>query len=283
MASDHMSQDPDCEQVVSVCREQTRAHQLHTPRVSVIVTTHNRPDLCREVLHSISHQTYPALEVIVVDDASDTPYIYQLSHRFPKWTFIRCGSNRGVQHASMVGFQASSGEFVAFADDDDPWIDSDKISKQVARMLSNASAGIVTHKWRLSENGSVIGSYPSEWPARPLRRIMRTNGFISTPAALIRRTAFDEVGGFDEHLIKGTHSDVFRRILIVGWMAEFMDDVMVEVQTGHPRMTAGRPQLGNRERNAQMRVIRKYRRLWWRYPEALIFRLFRVIRSYWAG
>lgn len=254
--------------------------ELREPLVSVVVTTHNRPAFCEIVLRSIARQSYPAIETVIVDDGSEPPYLDRLSSQFRDWTFVRCAENRGVQYASMVGFHATSGEFVAFVGDDDPWIDDDKIAKQVSLMLLDPRIGVVAHKWRLQETNKVIGHFPAQWPKNPLRTIMRGNGFISGSAALIRRSAFEEVNGFDADLKKGTDSDVFRRILLAGWGLELMDDIMIQVQVGHPRMTSGSPQLGLRERRAQMHLVRKYMGLWWKYPEAFVYRLYLILKSY---
>lgn len=117
-----------------------------SPLVSVIITTYNRPSYLEGAVESVRQQTYEPIELIVVDDHSDTPASSTLSNvpvdGFQRVDCIRHSENKGANAARNTGIQHASGEFVAFLDDDDRWRDR-KIARQVEAFLENDGIGVV--------------------------------------------------------------------------------------------------------------------------------------------
>ncbi len=105
------------------------------PLVSVILPTYNRASLLVEAMESVLRQTYPHLELIVVDDGSTDDTAQQV-HRFadPRIRYLRLDANRGVSHARNRGLQEARGELIAFQDSDDLWA-PDKLARQVRAFL----------------------------------------------------------------------------------------------------------------------------------------------------
>ena len=113
---------------------------LSTPLVSVIIPTYNRYEFLMKAIESVKKQTYPHIEIIVVDDCSteeayknfniDGVKYYRLDKNtrqafgFVCTAFVR---NWGIAH--------SNGIYVAFLDDDDWWVE-DKIEKQMKAIQS---------------------------------------------------------------------------------------------------------------------------------------------------
>lgn len=89
----------------------------NAPRVSVIVPTHNRPDLLREALDSLCAQTFQAWEAVVVDDASNPPAAPDVGDA--RIRIIRHSSAQGGAAAKNSGIQNARGDLLAFLDDDD--------------------------------------------------------------------------------------------------------------------------------------------------------------------
>lgn len=89
-------------------------------KVSVVVPTYNRARSIREAVESILAQTYPAYEIIVVDDGStdDTPEI--LAGYGDRIIVIR-QENRGVAAARNAAIRQATGEWIGFLDSDDLW------------------------------------------------------------------------------------------------------------------------------------------------------------------
>jgi glycosyltransferase involved in cell wall biosynthesis len=88
-----------------------------SPRVSVILPTHNRPTLLREALDSLCVQTFTDWEAIIIDDAS-TPAV-TLDRDDARVRIIRHEIAQGGAAAKNTGIQNARGEILAFLDDDD--------------------------------------------------------------------------------------------------------------------------------------------------------------------
>ncbi|MFM8305242.1 MAG: glycosyltransferase family 2 protein [Actinomycetota bacterium] len=87
------------------------------PIVSVVITTHDRPELAQRALASALAQTRPDVEVLVVDDGSDPPFVPGVEDA--RVRVIRHEHAGGVCRARNAGLAEAQGRFVTFLDDDD--------------------------------------------------------------------------------------------------------------------------------------------------------------------
>ncbi|MDS0222832.1 glycosyltransferase family 2 protein [Haloarcula sp. S1AR25-5A] len=119
---------------------------MSQPLVSVVIPTYKRPDKLRRATRSVAEQTYPNIELIVVDDHSPQPASDTLSgDSFDGLNLvcIRHEENRGANEARNTGISEADGEYIALLDDDDDW-QPKKISKQVdVFQRSDDSVGVV--------------------------------------------------------------------------------------------------------------------------------------------
>jgi len=173
------------------------------PLVSVIVPAYNREDYLPEALDSIVNQNYRPLEVIVVDDGS-TDGTVTVAQSHPEVRCV-CQVHQGVSAARNAGVAASRGELLAFLDSDDCWTPG-KLDVQVDYLLQNP--GIDFCLGRI-QNYLQPGCRQPGWVAdyefsAPLA--------VPSPCTmLIRRAAFDRVGGFDPRFTHGEDTDWFFR------------------------------------------------------------------------
>jgi glycosyltransferase involved in cell wall biosynthesis len=106
------------------------------PLVSVVIPCYNRSDLVIRALRSVERQTYRPLEVIIVDDASDTPLSCPVdSVASLDVQVVRRDTRGGPGVARNTAAPYVRGEFVAFLDSDDEWV-ATKIERQVQRLRS---------------------------------------------------------------------------------------------------------------------------------------------------
>ena len=103
--------------------------------ISVVIPTYNRSLFLPKALDSVYNQTYPAFEVIVVDDGSSDNTLPKLSLHFPQVTWVS-QSNHGVSHARNQGIQKARGEWIAFLDSDDIW-HPQKLERQIDFLKKN--------------------------------------------------------------------------------------------------------------------------------------------------
>ena len=92
------------------------------PLVSIIIATHNRADLLPRAVNSIMDGLYKNTEIIIVDDGSvdNTNNVIQtLQKKFPDIISIKLSKSIGCVRARQKGFDVSTGDFIAFMDDDD--------------------------------------------------------------------------------------------------------------------------------------------------------------------
>ncbi len=109
--------------------------------VSVVIPTFDRARLCARAVESVLAQTYPHVEVIVVDDGSrdETPQVMEAFG--DRIRYVR-QENAGVSAARNRGLGLATGEFVAFLDSDDTWLPW-KLEAQVSVMRRYPSVGMV--------------------------------------------------------------------------------------------------------------------------------------------
>jgi len=115
----------------------------NNPKVSVIIPTYNRPERLQRALSSIRSQTYDNIEAVVVDDHSETSMSEIAGSFSPSLDvkFIRHEQNKGANPARNTGIKNSSGQYIAFLDDDDTWVE-EKLELQVDK-IENSDAGVI--------------------------------------------------------------------------------------------------------------------------------------------
>ena len=119
------------------------------PLVSVVLPTYDRPEMLVEAVESVASQTYPAIELIVVDDCSPTPAAALLETHAPdglEWNCLRHDSNRGANTARNTGIRAANGDILAFLDDDDRW-KPEKLEAQVAAIQDDVGVVVVGQQY----------------------------------------------------------------------------------------------------------------------------------------
>jgi glycosyltransferase involved in cell wall biosynthesis len=201
----------------------TRAAAQVAGGVSVVIPTYNTLPYLKQTLESVLAQTHAPLEVLVVDDGSTdgTPDVAQA---FGEPVRVIRQQNRGVCRARNRGFQASRGEFVCFLDHDDYWYPW-KLALQLQALQSHPEVAVVFTDFKpwLPQNGAFadpreLGS--AQAPALDIdpdlsgwiyHRLLLTCWAL-TSTTLIRRSAFEQVGGFDEALPYAEDWDLWLRL-----------------------------------------------------------------------
>lgn len=206
------------------------------PLVSVVVPTHGRPELLLETLATVVGQDYAGpMEIVVVHDREEiAPESAALA--VPGRAILPLVNTRtgGLCGSRNTGVLASRGAFVASCDDDDLWHPS-KVTRQVDRLVSDPGLLAVGAGIRLlmGDRGDV------DWPAREEvvshERLLRNRvKELHSSTLMIRRTAFEDVGLYDEDLPHGYGEDYdwllrATRIGRVGAVADVLADIRKDV------------------------------------------------------
>ncbi|MFL5774041.1 MAG: glycosyltransferase family 2 protein [Flavisolibacter sp.] len=132
------------------------------PLISVVMTTYNGEKFLEQQLDSVLQQTYPNIELIVIDDRStDSTYeiLSRYAERYPKMKLYENEVNLGFIKNFERGCGLANGEWIALCDQDDYW-HPDKLSKMAAA-IGNAPM-IYCNSLLCNENMESIGVYISE-------------------------------------------------------------------------------------------------------------------------
>lgn len=172
--------------------------------VSVIIPTFNSAPHLPRAIQSVLAQTYPAVDLIVVDDGSMDETQAVLAGFGSRLRHIR-QENRGPAAARNHGVALSRGEYVMFLDADD-WILPEKLARQVRFLMTSPSAGwVYCDVTYVDERGQHVCLASERFAYARRTRLdgdlfpeLLPGNFIPVHALMIRRHCLVEAGPFDE-------------------------------------------------------------------------------------
>ena len=113
----------------------------HTPLVSAIIPTFNRPQLVLRAARSVFRQTYPNMQAVIAIDGNDVDTVAALrSLDNGRVKVIETGRKQGPALTRLAAARAADGEFLALLDDDDEWLPT-KIQAQLSYINHNGLQG----------------------------------------------------------------------------------------------------------------------------------------------
>src|SRR5262245_19129138 len=185
------------------------------PQVSVIIPTRNRARFLARAVQSVLVQTYQDFEILVVDDASeDDSAVVVQDFDDQRIRLLRHAERRGGASARNTAIMNSSGEYLAFLDDDDEWL-PEKLARQIALVLRDRGAAAVVYTGYVivdESNGKICGQKIPRRRGNLYRALLENNCVGGTSSVLVRRSCFETVGLFDEALPSFQDYDLWIRI-----------------------------------------------------------------------
>ena len=172
------------------------------PRVSIVIAVYNGAPTIERALASVFAQTYTDYEVIVVNDGSTDDTAAVLARFGDKIRLITQG-NRGLSAARNAGVRASTGEYVAFLDDDDEWM-PEKLARCVSVLDADRDCALVyTLALKVDPQGRPMGTDARPDGAEsPTMSEMLAHPWNVVPSQfVVRRDVFERAGGFHESFI----------------------------------------------------------------------------------
>lgn len=177
------------------------------PTVSTIVPLYNGAAYVRGAVLSALGQTYPHVEVVVVNDGSpdDSEDVLGDLLSDPRVTYVK-QHNRGVAGARNAGIAASRGELIAFLDQDDIWL-PDKLEQQVGYLAAHPEIALVHGNVRfIDAAGAPLREHEARWDADARQGVghcfpvLFAKNRLAMLTVCLRRSAFDETGAFREDI-----------------------------------------------------------------------------------
>lgn len=184
------------------------------PLVSVIIPNYNYARYIREAIDSALAQTYPNIEVIVVDDGSKDES-QKISESYGDRIITILQENSGVAAARNNGVKNSSGEYLAFLDADDVWLPR-KIEKQVDLFESQQDLGLVhVGVKEIDTSGNMLQTRLDGMSGNVSHEFLlfeRPVVLGGGSGMMIPHRVFDELEGFDLLLLTSADWDLFYRV-----------------------------------------------------------------------
>lgn len=197
--------------------------------VSIVVASYNHAEFLIERMQSLLAQTYPAIEILVIDDCSldNSVEILKGFAADPRVNLIEREANGGWVAVSNQGAKLANGEFLLFANCDDA-CEPEMINQLVKIMQKNPSAGVAfCRSQMINASGDILGDdYVGRETAFKIRCSSDTiiskremSRFLlhscvmpNLSAVLMRKTDFVAAGGFSRLYKANSDWDLFFRL-----------------------------------------------------------------------
>ena len=230
--------------------------------VSVIIPTHNRPDLLPRAVES-ARAAGTDVEIVIVDDASTDATAY-VCRELSDIKYVRVERNQGVAGARNIGIFASTGEYVAFLDDDDLRLPG-SLDLQAAALAANPDAGFVCGAMIMADQnyqptGEVIK--PKHASGDIFWALLELDFPVMPLCTLIRRECFLRVGLLNRHVSSIDDWDIFTRI------AELYPAVVIPEPVGLYRQPTPFSDQGSSARASQLHRVAHHQRNLLKLPRA---------------
>ncbi|WP_373355258.1 glycosyltransferase [Pseudoroseicyclus sp. CXY001] len=178
------------------------------PRISVVMPVYNRAGIVGDAIASVLAQTWPELELVVVNDGSrDTSLEVVRAVDDPRVKIIDLGQNQGHSAARNAGGRAATGEFVAYLDSDNTW-DPRYLAAMLGALMEGGADAVYSGFWiwRGDETAPTTMRY-----GHYHRGALENRNFADLNCFMLRRTLLEKIGGFATELRRFVDHDLVLR------------------------------------------------------------------------
>jgi glycosyltransferase involved in cell wall biosynthesis len=189
-----------------------------TPRVSVVMAAFNSAATVGAAVSSVLWQTYPDVELVVVDDGShDATADIVAGFRDPRVHLVR-QANAGAANARNAGLALASGELISFLDSDD-LIFARHIEALVAAWAGDRKVIATANSYWLLPGGidPAHTRHKGRFPTGPTQRLSLIEQNFLSPMSLFHRSLLEDVGPFDPELRRSEDWEFWLRAVFAGY------------------------------------------------------------------
>jgi len=222
-------------------KNQANIDEQKSPYVSIIMSTYNRANLLPRAIESALNQTYKNFEFIIVDDASPDnteEVVRQYQKKDGRIIYLKNQSNSKIQITLNNGLRAAKGKYIARIDDDDAWMDAEKLKKQIEFLENNPDYMIVgTGSAAIFKAKGIKIQSLKPRTDEEIRAAMLFGCPFLHPSVVYRRSAIQKVGMYDESLKQAEDYDLWMRMGKIGKMYNLpeysIESIVGEFNVGH--------------------------------------------------
>ena len=244
---------------------------MRTPRVSVVIPSYNHAEFVGQAIESVLAQSFDDFELIITDDGStDGSAEIIRGYTDPRIDFEAFGANRGASETVNRCIARAAGEYVALLGSDDYFLPGKHVRQVAILDAAPALAGVFGLVEFVDDDGAAIPAHlnpiAGAFSAAPanrfawLRRFFLEGNALCHSTAMIRKSIYDELGGYDVALRQLPDMEMWIRIC-----ARYPIEVVPEPLTafrvlrGQRNTSAETPFVIRRSNWEYRRVLRHYR------------------------
>ena len=171
-------------------------------KVSIILPTYNGGKYIKTAIESVIFQSFFNWELIIINDGSSDnteSIVKEYTINNPRIIYLKNEQNIGVQKTLNRGLKEAKGEYIARIDDDDEWINPDKLSRQIEFLINNLDCVLVgTGVINTDGNGQELFRYLLPETDKSIRNnILYKNCFVHS-SVVFKKEAVLNLEGYDE-------------------------------------------------------------------------------------
>ncbi|MEW6077778.1 MAG: glycosyltransferase family 2 protein [Thermodesulfobacteriota bacterium] len=196
------------------------------PKITIVTPSFNQGEYIEETIRSVLLQGYPNLEYIIIDGGSTDDSVAIIKKYEPWLTFWTSGPDQGQSQAINKGFEHATGNILGYINSDDLY---EPGALFVAAESFSGQTGIhlLAGQCVVFNDQGVKRIFQPWWPAKPAYYVSRTySSTFAQPASFWSRSAFQELGGFDETLHCCFDREFFLRMGLAGIKPMFISQVL---------------------------------------------------------
>lgn len=239
------------------------------PRVSVLMLTFNRPRFISRAIESIVNQTLADWELLVVHDGPNeeiAAILREWASKEPRVRYFRRLEKGNIAQANNYGLARGRGEYIAILDDDDYWIPTDKLERQIRFLDGHPDhAGCGGGAICIDEQGRETMRYlKPETHEQIVARALMANPMVHS-TMVYRRSAAESAGFYDESLAGFQDWDLFLKLARKGRLYNFQEHFLAY------QIWEGGGSFAAQQRNTEsaVRIVRRHGNEYPGFPLAL--------------
>lgn len=202
-------------------------------RISIVTVTRNSRSVIEDCLNSVAKQSYPDVEHIVIDGASDDGTLDLIQSKKARLSIIVSEPDSGIYDAMNKGIGYATGEVVGFLNSDDVF-ESDQVIERVASLFAQDESLDACYANLVYVQRSNIDKVVRFWKSKAFVPGNFSRGWCPPhPTFYVRRRLFDNFGRFDLGFQIAADVELMMRFLEVDRVeCLFVDELWVRMRIG---------------------------------------------------
>ena len=193
--------------------------------ISAIIPVYNGKKYLLDAINSVISQTLPPIELIVVDDGSTDGSMSLLEGIEAPFPIIKVSQqNAGQSAARNHGSRLAKGDYIALLDQDDIWYPEhlNALANQFLKSSDTRLAWVYSNMDEIDEQGlmiryKILSSIPVNNTKTNIDDLLGCDIFVLPSSSLIKLSALNDIGMFDEQLSGYEDDDLFLRMFRAGY------------------------------------------------------------------